>query len=133
VFLFVLARLRAFMAEDKMKLDEHDKIQIRSILRRDRGTNLCAWTSEVRTKHDNPGSVVREFLSTSLEAILKEFEVATATVATLLVLDFILNDKRLVRNVNCIVERGRDGVVGCDALCDETVVALHDKVGRCFD
>ena len=96
MFLFVLARLRVFMAEDEVKLDEHDNIQIRSILESDRGSNLCAWTSEVRTKHDDPGSVVREFLSASLEAVLKEFEVATATVATLLVLDLILNDKWLV-------------------------------------
>jgi hypothetical protein len=82
--------------------------------------NLCARASQVGTEHDNPGSVVRKFLSTGLEAILEQFEVSTATVATLLVFDLILNDERLVRNVDSLVEGCRNGVMRRDALCNET-------------
>jgi hypothetical protein len=94
-------------------------------------TNLCSRTSEVRTKHNNPGGLVREFLSACLEAILEEFEVTTAAVATLLVFDLVLDDKRLVRNVKGLLERSRNGMVGRDTLCNETVVTL-DYRGRSF-
>lgn len=92
-------------------------------------TNLCARASEVRAKHNNPGSVVRKFFSTSLEAILEQFEVSTAAVATLLVFNLILNDEWLARNVDGLREGGRNGVVRRDTLCHETTVALNNGVG----
>ena len=101
--------------------------------RHEKEINLCARASEVRTEHDDPGSLVRELLSTSLEAVLEQFEVSTTTVATLLIFDFILNDEWLVRNVDGLVEGGRYGVVRRDALCDETMIALDDKGGSFFD
>jgi hypothetical protein len=101
--------------------------------RQQRETNLCARASEVRTEHDNPGSLIREFFSTSLEAILEQFEVSTTAVATLLVFNLVLNDERLVRNFDGLVEGGRYGVMRRDTLCDETTIALHDRVGRFFD
>ncbi len=96
-------------------------------------TNLCARTSEVRTKHDNPGRLVIEFLSTRLEAILKQFDVSTTTIAALLVFNLILNDKGLVRSVDWLAERGRNGMMGRDTLCNETMVAFDDRRRRCFD
>ena len=96
-------------------------------------TNLCAWASEVRTEHDDPGCLVRKFLSTSLETVLEQFEVSTAAVATLLVFNLILNDEWLVRNVDGLVEGGRNGVVRCNALCNETKVALDNRRGSFLD
>jgi hypothetical protein len=99
----------------------------------ERETNLCARTSEVRTEHDDPGSIVRELLSTSLEAILEQFEVSATAIATFLVFDLILNDEWLVRNVDGLVEGGRYSVMRRDALCDKTEIALNDRGGSFFD
>jgi hypothetical protein len=98
----------------------------------ERETNLCARASEVGAEHDDPGSVVGELLSTSLEAILEQFEVSTTAIATLLIFDLILDDERLVRNVDGLVEGGRYGVVRRDTLCDETKIALNDRGGSFF-
>ena len=59
-------------------------------------THLVARASQVRTKHDGPGSLVVELLAAGLETILKELDVATTAVAALLVLDLVLDDQRLV-------------------------------------
>lgn len=96
-------------------------------------TNLCAWASKVRAKHNNPRSLVVEFLSASLEAILEQFDVSAATIAALLVLNLVLDDEGLVRNVDGIAERGRDGMVGCDALRNEAKVAFDDRRGGFFN
>ena len=135
MFFFVLAGLRAFMTEDEMELGKgkgHSKKSVVSS-RKDGETNLCARASEIRTEHDDPGSIVRELLSTSLEAILEQFEVSATAVATFLVFHLILNDERLVRNVDGLVEGGRYGVMRRDALCDETEVALNDRGGSFFN
>ena len=100
--------------------------------RQERETNLCARTSEIRTEHDDPRSLVRELFSTSLEAILEQFDVSATAVATFLVFDLILNDERLVRNVDGLVEGGRYGMMRRDTLCDEAVVALNDRGGGFF-
>ena len=135
MFLFVLAGLLALMTEDEMELGREKRHSTKSVVlsRQERETNLCAGASEVRTKHDDPGSIIRELLSTSLEAILEQFEVSTTAVATFLVLDLILNDERLVRNVDGLLEGGRYGVVRGDTLCDETKIALNDRGGSFFD
>jgi hypothetical protein len=135
VFLFVLAGLWAFVTEDEMELGKGERHSKKSAVpsRQERETNLCARTSEVRTEHDDPGSLVRKFLSTSLEAILEQFEVSTTAVATLLVFDLILNDERRVRNVDGLVEGGRYGMVRRGTLCDETMIALKDRGGSFFD
>ena len=134
MFLFVLAGLRAFMTEDEMELGK-GKTQQKSAVssRQESKTNLCARASEVRTEHDDPGSFVRELLPTSLEAILEQFEVSATTVATLLIFDLILNDERLVRNADGLVEGSRYGVVRRDTLCDETMIALNDRGGSFLD
>ena len=135
MFLFVLAGLLALMTEDEMELGREKRHSTKSVVlsRQERETNLCAGASEVRTKHDDPGSIIRELLSTSLEAILEQFEVSTTAVATFLVLDLILNDERLVRNIDGLLEGGRYGVVRGDTLCDETKIALNDRGGSFFD
>lgn len=135
MFLFVLAGLRAFMTEDEMELGKGKRHSKKSVVasRQERETNLCARASEVRTEHDDPGSVVRELLSTSLEAILEKFEVSATAVATFLVFDLILNDEWLARNVDGLVEGGRYGVMGRDTLRDETEIALNDRGGSFFD
>lgn len=96
-------------------------------------TNLCAWASKVRTKHNNPRSLVVEFLPARLETILEQFDVSATTIAALLVLNLILNDKGLVRNVDGRVERGRDGMVGRDTLRNEAMVAFDDRREGCFN
>jgi hypothetical protein len=92
MLLFVLARLWVLMTEDEMSLDmtQHKS---GSSYKYTKDTNLCAWASEVRTKHDNPGSLVIEFLSASMEAIFEQFDVSAATITAFLVLHLILNDK----------------------------------------
>jgi hypothetical protein len=50
-----------------------------------------------------------------------------------LVFDLILDDERLVGNVDGLVEGGRYGVVRRDTLCDETMIALNDNGGSFFD
>lgn len=135
MFLFVLAGLRAFMTEDEMELGKGKRHSKKSVVvsRQERETDLCARASEVRAEHDDPGSVVRELLSTSLEAILEKFEVSATAVATFLVFDLILNDEWLARNVDGLVEGGRYGVMRRDTLCDETEIALNDRGGGFFD
>lgn len=135
MFLFVLAGLRAFMTEDEMELGKGKRHSKKSVVpsKQERETNLCARASEVRTEHDDPGSIVRELLSTSLEAIFEQFDVSATAVTTLLVFDLILNDERLVRKVDGLVEGSRYGVVRRDALCDETEIALNDRSGGFFD
>jgi hypothetical protein len=96
-------------------------------------TNLRAWASKVRTKHYNPRSLVVKVLPASLETILEQFDVSATTVATLLVLDLILNDKGLVRNIDSLVERSRDGMVGSDTLRNEAKVAFDDRRGGIFN
>lgn len=96
MFLFVLAGLRAFMTENEMDLGKGHSDKSVVVRRHDRETNLCARASEVRTEHDDPGSLVRKLLSASLKAILEEFEVSTTAVATFLVFDLILNDEWLI-------------------------------------
>ena len=135
MFLFVLAGLGAFMTEDEMELGKGKRHSKKSVVpsRQERETNLCARASEIRTEHDDPGSLVRKLFSTSLEAILEQFEVSATAVATFLVFDLILNDERLVRNVDGLLERGRYGVMRRDTLCDETEIALNDRSGCFFD
>ena len=132
MLLFVLARLRVFMTENEMNLGNRHSIKS-GVPSRQVETNLCARASEIGTEHDNPGSLVREFFSASLEAILEQFEVSTATVATLLVFNLVLNDERLVRNVDGFVEGSRDGVMRRDTLCNETAIALENRGGRLLD
>jgi len=123
------------MTEDEMELGKGKGHNKKSVVtsRQERETNLGARASEVRTEHDDPGSVVRELLSTSLEAILEQFEVSATAVATFLVFHLILNDERLVRNVDGLLEGGRYGVMRRDTLCDETEIALNDRGGSFFD
>jgi hypothetical protein len=61
-----------------------------------------------------------------LETILKQLEVATTTVAALLVLDLILHNKGLVGEVDGLGKGSRDGVVGGLTLGDETFVAINE-------
>lgn len=77
--------------------------------------------------------MVGELLAAGLEAILEEFHIATTAVAALLVFDFVLYNKGFVGKSDGRREGGRDSVVGCLALRDETLVAVNDRDGRIFD
>ena len=55
-------------------------------------TNLGSGTCEIGTEHDDPRSGIRKLFAAALEAIFKEFNVASTTVATFLIFDFILHD-----------------------------------------
>ena len=90
-------------------------------------TYLRARACQVGTEHDRPWSLVRELLSGSLEAIFKQLEVATTAIATLLVLDLILNNQRFVAEVDGLCKRRGDGVVGRLGLGDESLVALDEN------
>jgi hypothetical protein len=73
--------------------------------------HLSARASEIRTEHNNPRRLVLKSLSTRLETVFKEFEITTTAVTTLLVFYFILNNQRLVLEINCLGESSGDGVV----------------------
>jgi hypothetical protein len=88
--------------------------------------HLSARASVVRSEHHNPRGGIREFLPTSLEAILKKFDVTTTTVASLLVLDLILNDEGFIFEVDRGGERCRDGVVSGLGLGNKALVALNE-------
>ncbi len=133
MFLFVFASLWVLMAEDKVNLNDKAE-EIRQFRRKPKKKkNLCARASKIGTKHDNPWSLVGKLLAASLETVLEQLEVTTTAITALLVLDLVLNDERLVRNVNWFVEWGRDCVVRRDALRNETEVALNDGGGCFFD
>ena len=89
-------------------------------------THLGARARQVRTEHDGPWRLVRELLARGLEAVLEELEVAAAAVAALLVLDLVLHDEGLVREVDRLRERRGDGVVRGLGLGDEALVALDE-------
>ena len=61
-----------------------------------------------------------------METVLKKLDVATTTVSTLLVLDFVLNDQRLVLEVERGFQWGGDGVVGSLAFSDQTRITIDD-------
>lgn len=94
---------------------------------------LGARAGKIRTEHDDPGRGVRELLAASLETVLEEFEVSTTTVAALLVLDLVLNNQRLLLEVDRFLEGCRDSVMGGLALGYETLVALNEGAGRVLD
>jgi hypothetical protein len=50
-----------------------------------------------------------------------------------LILDFVLNDQRLVLEVQGSFQWGRDGMMGSLALSDQTRVALDDWGGGFLD
>ena len=102
-------------------------------VRVDRTTHLRAGASHVRAKHDGPGSLVVELLTRGLEAVLEQLQVATTAVAALLVLDLILDDQGLVRELNGLGEGGGDGVVGSLGLGDKTLVAQDGRLGGFLD
>lgn len=93
-------------------------------------TNLGTRACQVRTKHDGPWSLVRELLAFGLEAILKKLDVASTAVATLLVFDFILHHQWFVAEVNGMLKRRRNGVMGSLSLSYETLVTFDDDSGR---
>jgi hypothetical protein len=96
-------------------------------------THLGSGASKIRTKHDDPRSLIREFPGARLETVFKKLDVTTTTVATLLILDFVLNDQRFVLEVQGSFQWSRDGVMGSLALGDQTRVALDDWGGGFLD
>lgn len=68
-----------------------------------------------------------------METILKELEVTATTVSALLVLYFVLNNQRLVLEVERSFEWCRDCMMGSLALSDQTGVALDDWGEGLFD
>ena len=89
--------------------------------------------SQIRTEHDRPRGIVRELLSGGLETVLEKLDVATTAVAALLVLDLVLDNERLLGEVDGVVEGSGDGVVGSLSLCYETLVAFKDGLEGILD
>ena len=98
-----------------------------------RNTHLGARTCHVGAKHDGPRSLIVELLARSLEAILEELEVTATAVAALLVLDFVLDDKGLLSEIDGLSEGRRDGVVGSLALGDEALGTLNGGLNGVLD
>ncbi len=96
-------------------------------------TYLRARAGQVGTKHDGPRSLVIELLAGSLEAVLEQLQVTTTAVTALLILDFVLNDERLLTEADRLGEGGGDGVVGSLGLGYETLVALNGGLDGVFD
>lgn len=67
--------------------------------------DLGARAGQVRPEHDCPRRLVIELLATRLEAILKELDVTATTITAVLVLHLILDNERLVGEVDCRLER----------------------------
>jgi hypothetical protein len=65
-----------------------------------------------------------------LEAIFKQFDVATTAAATLLVFDFVLYYKGLLLEVNGFLERGGNGVMVGRGFSNETLVTLDNRCRR---
>jgi hypothetical protein len=77
--------------------------------------------------------MVIEILSTGLETIFEQLDVSTATVTARLILHLILNNQRLVLEVDCISKRSRDRMMGSLVFCHKTQVAFDDRSCRSFD
>ena len=65
-----------------------------------------------------------------MEAIFKKFDITTTAVTTLLVFDFILNNKRFVLEIDSFGKGSRDGMVGSFAFCNEALITLNNGNGR---
>lgn len=128
MLLLVLTRDRVFVTEDEVHLE---KASLEHYSHQQANSNLGSRASQIRTEHDHPWRLVVELLATRLETIFQELHVTTAAVAALLVLDLVLDDERLFREVDGLGERRRDSMVSGLALGYETLVALDDD-GRGF-
>ena len=67
-----------------------------------------------------------------METIFKKFDIAATAVTTLLVFDFILNNKGLVLEVDSFRKGSRDGMVGSFALGNEAFITLNNGNGWLF-
>jgi len=131
VLLLKFTSHRALVTEDKVDLQRAFNKRCAETVHKT--TNLCPGTSKVRSKHDDPRRGIRELLARGLEAVLEEFQIPTTAVATLLVFDFILHNKGLVRERDALRKRGRNGMVGCLCFRDDALVTLNDGNGRVLD
>jgi hypothetical protein len=68
-----------------------------------------------------------------LETIFKKFDITTTTVPAFLVLDLVLDNQRLVLEVDGFGEGSRDSMVGGFAFSNESLVAFNDRDGWVFD
>lgn len=127
MLLLKLATYWVLVAEDEVDLATQVK-RIFYLNNISRHTHLRARTGQVGAKHDCPWCLVRELLSGGLETILEKLDVATTTVAALLVRDLVLHDKGLVREVDGALEGSRDGVVRSLGLGNKTLVALDEDI-----
>ena len=89
-------------------------------------THLGARAGLVGAKHDRPWGLVIELLAGGLETVLKELDVSTTTVAALLVLHLVLDDERLVGELDRLLKRRGDGGVSSLGLGDEALVTRDD-------
>ena len=96
MLLLELASDGVLVAEDKVNLWRVPSTRVPSILSNP-NTCLGARARQVGAEHDCPRSLVGELLAARLEAVLEKLDVATAAVAAFLVLDLVLDNKRLVR------------------------------------
>lgn len=62
-----------------------------------------------------------------METIFKKFDITTTTVPAFLVLDLVLDNQRLVLEVNGLSEGSRDSVVGGFAFGNKSLVAFNDR------
>ena len=62
-----------------------------------------------------------------METIFEEFDITTTAVTAFLVLDLVLDNQRLVLEVNGLSEGSRDSVVGGFAFSNKSLVAFNDR------
>ena len=91
-------------------------------------TYLGARAGQVGAKHDRPRSLVVELLAARLETIFKELDVATTAIAAVLVLHFVLDNKRLIGEVNRGREWCADSVMRSLGLSDEALVTCNNRL-----
>ena len=71
--------------------------------------------------------MIIEIFSTGLETIFEQFDVSAAAIATLLILDFILNNERLLFEADWSRERSRDSMMSSLVLRHKAQVALDNR------
>ena len=89
--------------------------------------NFSAWARQIRTEHDSPGSLVIKLFSTLNKVLFEKFKVTTTAVTSILVLDFILNNKWFFTKYDWSGEGSRDGMVSSLGFGYETLVISNNR------
>ena len=109
------------VTEDKMDLRREMRLRVEI---NSKSPCLRTRASKIWAKHDHPWCFIFKLLAAVLEAVLQKFQITTAAVSTLLILDLVLDDEYLFLEINRGGEWGRDRMMGGLGFSNETSIAL---------